>query len=83
MVPAVSKIIASMGPIQDTQSPMVAIRAPWKRPFCSRLAKILENLTLEQNGRSYGAMMETIGPWLSCLGLIEAMILLTAGTISL
>ena len=42
----VSKITASMAPIQDTQGPMVAIRAPWERPFGSkvRFSSILTNL---------------------------------------
>ena len=48
-----------------------------------RLAKILENLTLEQNGRSQGVLMASVGCWVSCMGPIEAMILLTAGTITL
>ena len=47
-----------------------------------RLAKILKNLTLEQNGRSQGDLMATIGPLVSCMGPIEAIILLIAGTMT-
>ena len=48
-----------------------------------RMAKILKNLTLEQNGRPQRALMATIRPWVSCMGPKEAMILLTTGTMTL
>ena len=47
------------------------------------MAKILENPTLEQNGRFQGDLLATIGPQVSCMGPIDAMILLTARTITL
>ena len=78
--------VACLGPSEATifgAACPVTLNRFQRGPIMLRSAKNLNNLPLEQNGRSKEAQMATVGHWVACLGPSKATIFGAACPITL